>query len=39
MDEVESGRLAGVADPEDEESRNFAVDLSTGRHEGGVPFT
>lgn len=38
LDEVEGGRLAGVADPDDDEPRDFVVDLHTGRHEGGVPF-
>ncbi|MGH3117440.1 MAG: hypothetical protein ACRDQ2_10080 [Gaiellales bacterium] len=38
LDEVEAGRLAGVADPDDDEPRDFVVDLHTGRHEGGVPF-
>lgn len=39
LDEVQAGRLAGVADPGDDEPRDFVVDLRTGRHEGGVPFT
>lgn len=39
MDEVQAGQLAGVADPSDDEPRDFVVDLHTGRHEGGVPFT
>lgn len=39
LDEVEDGYLAGVADPADDEPRDFVVDLRTGRHEGGVPFS
>jgi len=35
MDEVSDGLLAGVADPDDMEPRDFAVDLRSGRHEGG----
>lgn len=35
LDEVDNGRLAGVADPDDEEPHDFVVDLRTGRHEGG----
>lgn len=38
LDEIQAGRLAGVADPDDDEPRDFVVDLRTGRHEGGVPF-
>jgi len=38
LDEIKAGRLAGVADPDDDEPRDFVVDLHTGRHEGGVPF-
>lgn len=38
MDEIEGARLAGVADPDDDESRDYVVDLRTGLHEGGVPF-
>ncbi|MGH9155949.1 MAG: hypothetical protein ACRD1K_08995 [Acidimicrobiales bacterium] len=38
MDEVQAGQLAGVADPGDDEPRDFVVDLHTGCHEGGVPF-
>lgn len=38
LDEVQAGQLAGVADPDDDEPRDFVVDLRTGRHEGGVPF-
>jgi hypothetical protein len=38
LDEVEAGRLAGVADPDDDEPRDFVVELHTGQHEGGVPF-
>jgi hypothetical protein len=39
LDEIDGGKLAGVADPEnDDESRDFAIDLHTGAHEGGTPF-
>ncbi|MGH2708856.1 MAG: hypothetical protein ACRDJK_11250, partial [Actinomycetota bacterium] len=38
LDEIEGGRLAGVADPDDDEPRDFVVDLQTGRHEGGALF-
>jgi hypothetical protein len=38
MDEVLDARLAGVADPDDEEPHDFAVDLRTGEHEGGAPL-
>lgn len=38
LDEVQGGWLAGVADPRDDEPRDFAVDLTTGSHRGGVPF-
>jgi hypothetical protein len=38
LDEVQGGWLAGVADPDDDEPRDFCVNLRTGRHEGGVPF-
>lgn len=37
LDEVADGLLAGVADPSDDEPRDFAVDLRTGTHRGGVP--
>lgn len=36
VDEVENGWLRGVADPEDEEPRNFGLDLSTGEVLGGA---
>jgi len=39
LDEIDDGRLAGVADPGDDESRNSVIDLRTGRQEGGVPFS
>jgi hypothetical protein len=40
LDEIGEGRIAGVADPDsDDESRDFAIDLRTGAHEGGTPFT
>lgn len=38
LDEADGNWLAGVADPDSDESRDFAVDLTTGRHEGGVPL-
>lgn len=38
LDEIDAGQLAGVADPDDDEPRDFVVDLHTGRHEGGVPI-
>lgn len=38
LDETDDGRLAGVADPDDDEPRDFLIDLRTGRHEGGVPL-
>lgn len=38
LDEVDGGRLAGVADPDDDEPRDFVIDLRTGSHEGGAPF-
>jgi hypothetical protein len=39
LDEVQDGHVAGVADPGDDEPRDFVIDLRTGRHEGGVPFS
>lgn len=39
LDEVDDGRAAGVADPGDDEPRDFVIDLRTGRHDGGVPFS
>ena len=36
--EVADGHLSGVADPEDDESREFVIDLRTGRHQGGFHF-
>jgi len=36
LDEIRDGWVAGLADPEDEEPRDFAIDLQTGRHEGGA---
>jgi hypothetical protein len=38
LDESQDGWIAGVADPGDLEPRDFAIDLRTGKHEGGVPF-
>lgn len=35
LDEVKGKWLAGVADPEDTEPRNFVIHLPTGQHEGG----
>ena len=32
------GELAGVADPGDDEAREFVVELRTGHHRGGFPF-
>ena len=37
LDEVADGWLAGVADPGDDEPRDFAIDLRTGSHRGGAP--
>jgi len=37
LDEVADGVLAGVADPDDIEPWDFAVDLGTGEHRGGAP--
>jgi hypothetical protein len=39
LDESQDGRVAGVADPKDLEPRDFVIDLRTGDHDGGVPFT
>jgi hypothetical protein len=39
LDESQDGWIAGVADPRDLEPRDFAIDLRTGKHEGGVPFS
>jgi hypothetical protein len=38
LDEPVEGEIAGLADPDDDESRDFVVDLITGRHRGGFPF-
>jgi hypothetical protein len=38
IDEIQGTSLAGVADPDDDEPKDFVVDLRTGRHEGGAPF-
>lgn len=38
LDEVTAGRIAGVADPDNDEPRDFWIDVRTGRHEGGTPF-
>jgi hypothetical protein len=39
VDEVAGGWLRGVADPRDEEPRDFAVELGTGRLVGGAGFS
>lgn len=39
VDEVADGWLRGVADPRDEEPRDFAVDLATGEVVGGVDLS
>jgi hypothetical protein len=36
LDESMDGLVAGVADPQDVEPRDFVIDLRTGRHEGGA---
>lgn len=36
LDEVADGRVAGVADPDDEEPRDFVINLRTGVHSGGA---
>lgn len=36
VDEAASGWLRGVADPNDDESRDFAIELATGRVIGGA---
>jgi hypothetical protein len=36
LDEIDEGWLRGVADPEDDEPRDFAVELSSGRVVGGA---
>jgi hypothetical protein len=38
FDEASDGWLRGVADPDDDEPRDFAVDLSTGQVTGGAAF-
>jgi hypothetical protein len=38
LDESRDGLVAGVADPNDLEPRDFVIDLRTGSHEGGTPF-
>lgn len=38
LGEVCDGQLAGVADPHDDESRDFTIELRTGHHRGGFPF-
>lgn len=35
LDEVEEGWLRGVADPEDDEPTQYAIDLATGELRGG----
>jgi len=36
LDEADSSKLAGLADPESAEPREFVIDLKTGAHEGGA---
>jgi hypothetical protein len=38
IDEAEDGWIRGVADPDDDEPRDFAVDLATGELVGGSPI-
>lgn len=39
LDEVDGSRLAGVADPDSPEPREFVIDLRNGSHEGGAGLT
>jgi hypothetical protein len=39
VDEVSDGWARGVADPDDDEPRDFALDLATGRVIGGAGVT
>lgn len=36
LDEMDDGWLHGVADPDDDEPRDFAIDLATGELVGGA---
>jgi len=36
LDEVDSWRVRGVADPDSDETRNFMIDLTTGNIVGGA---
>jgi hypothetical protein len=38
LGEVTDGHLVGIADPEGDESQEFAIELRTGHHRGGFPF-
>jgi hypothetical protein len=38
LGEVTDGELRGVADPDDDESQDFVIELRTGHHRGGFPF-
>jgi hypothetical protein len=38
LGEPAGGELPGVADPVDDESQDFVVELRTGHHRGGFPF-
>lgn len=38
LDDPTAGEVAGLADPDDDESRDFVIDLITGQHRGGFPF-
>jgi hypothetical protein len=39
LDETDGSRLAGVADPDSAEPREFTIDLLTGSHQGGAMVT
>jgi hypothetical protein len=39
LDETDRSRLAGVADPDSAEPREFMIDLLTGSHQGGAMVT
>ncbi len=38
LEDVANGQIRGVADPHDQESRKFFIELSSGYHCGGFPF-
>jgi hypothetical protein len=38
LGKISDGHLRGVADPDDDESREFVIELRTGYHRGGFPF-